>query len=90
MKREYVTWTVLIQIQLCIFLRALFRFRFIACIQIQIKALVGVYIPPFEYFAKVGFSWLSRSEKTLRTRFALTALTGKFLCFHVFSQVAQA
>ena len=66
---------------------AVFRFRFIACIQIQ--SFSGRFIFFHEYFTKAGFSWQPRSEKTLPTCFVLSARTTKFY-FFMFSFMAYA
>ena len=39
------------------------------------------YLPPFEYFTKVEFSWQPRSEKTLPTCFVQSARTSKPFSF---------
>ena len=64
------------------FLRAVFRFRFIACISWNTKLSWAFYLPPFEYFTKAGFSWRPRSEKTLSTCFVLSARTTKFYYYY--------
>ena len=79
-----MTWTVLTQIQLnCVFLRAIFPFLFYRLYS-NTKLYCVFYLPSFEYFTKVGFSWDPRSEKTLPTCFVLSACTSKFLFFYVF------
>ena len=54
-------------IELCIFLRAVFQFRFIACFPIQ--------EPLFEYFTKAVFSRQPQSEKNITDLFC-------FKCAH--------
>ena len=74
------------------FVRAVVRFRFIACIDLysNTKLWWAFYLPPFEYFTKLGFFWQPRSEKRLPTCFVLSARTTKFFCFVLFSFTAYA
>ena len=67
------------------FVRAVFRFRFIACIDLysNTKLWWAFYLPPFEYFTTLGFFWQPCSEKRLPTCFVLSART-KFLFCSVF------
>ena len=83
MQRSYRTrnWTI----ELCILCGLLFRFRFIACIDLysNTKLWWAFYLPPFEYFTTLGFFWQPCSEKRLPTCFVLSART-KFLFCSVF------
>ena len=71
------------------FLRAVFRFRFIACIQIQ--NFSGRFTFPFEYFTKASwsFSWQPWSEKTLPICFVLSARTTVFIFMFSFTAYAN-
>ena len=67
-------------------MRAVVRFRFIACIDLysNTKLWWAFYLPPFEYFTKLGFFWQPRSEKRLPTCFVLSARTTKFFVLFCF------
>ena len=58
------------------FVRAVFRFRFIACIDLysNTKLWWAFYLPPFAFFTKLGFFWQLRSEKRLPTCFVWSFL----------------
>ena len=69
------------------FLQAVFRFRFIACIQIQ--NFSGRFTFPFEYFTKASLSWQPWSEKTLPIRFVLSTRTTAFIFIFSFMVYAN-
>ena len=62
------------------FLRAVFRFRFIACIQIQSFGGRFIFLH-LSTLPKSDFPLQPRSEKTSPTCFVLSAYTTKFLLF---------
>ena len=72
------------------FVWAVFRFRFIACIDqySNTKLWWAFYLPPLEYFTKLGFFWQPRSEKRLPTCFERAHY--KVFCFVLFSFMAYA
>ena len=76
-KMDY--WTVY-------FVRAVFRFRIIACIDLysNTKLWWAFYLPPFEFFTKLGFFWQPRSKKRLPTCFVWSARTTKFFVLFCF------
>ena len=74
------------------FVRAVFRFRFIACIDLysNTKLWWAFYLPPFEYFTKLGFFWQPRSEKRLPTLFCFERAHYKVFWFVLFSFMPYA
>ena len=68
------------------FVRAVFRFRFIACIDLysNTKLWWAFYLPPFAFFTKLGFFWQPCSEKRLPTCFVWSARTTKFFVLFCF------
>ena len=90
-KPDHTTWnvssTVLIQFSWTLYFSwAVFRFRFIACIQIQSFSERFIFLH-LSTFTKVGFSWKPRSEKTL-TLVLFRARALQSFYFYVFLQGA--